>query len=135
MATSETPPNNDMPEWVPEEYDPDAPLIERLPIMAEIEGGIELHVQDKKGVVEIVGEPHELHERANGTLKLNAGGREFNWNWEIIVPASDNEAVLQSVNPEQSYEAYEATKRTQGRGIDVRMYGVDADRFGHLDDL
>lgn len=36
----------DFPDWVPEEYNVDDSLRERLPIMAEIDGGIELQVGD-----------------------------------------------------------------------------------------
>lgn len=122
-----------MPDWLPEEYDPDASLRERLPIMADIEGGIELHVRDERGVVEIVGRPKDFRTtkwESGDTLVLQAGGGRpaHIWKWEIVVPAS-GEPHLKKVDPEQTMEAYMSTKRTYMRDIDVRIYGVDADRF------
>lgn len=118
-----------LPEWVPAEYDPDAPLRERLPIMANIEGGIQLHVADDRGIEEIVGEPHDITE-TRGTLTLKAGGTEFNWNFEIVVP-EEGEAFLRSVNPDQDVEDYFASRTKELEGIDVRIYGVDTDRLEH----
>ena len=59
----------DRPAWLPDEYDPDAPLAERLRLLADIDGGIELHVSDDR-VTEVVGEPRELKENHAGTLTL-----------------------------------------------------------------
>lgn len=123
----------DMPDWLPEEYDPDAPLRERLPIMADIEGGIELHVKDERGTVDILGRPKELNTttwESGETLSLQAGGgaEDHVWNYEIAVPA-EGEPHVKRVDPMQSHEAYLATKRTYMTGIDIRIYGVDADRF------
>ncbi|WP_276257178.1 hypothetical protein [Halomontanus rarus] len=121
---------DDLPEWLPEEYDLDAPLYERLPIMAEIEGGIELHVGDDRGIVEVVGEPHELTENYADTLTLKAGGHEFNWDFEIVVPKPENgDAFLRSVDPDQDYEDYIDTRTRELEDVDVRIYAVDHDRL------
>ncbi|USZ73766.1 hypothetical protein [Natronosalvus halobius] len=123
----------DRPEWLPDEYDADASLRERLPIMAEIDGGIELHVGDERGIVEIVGEPLELTENAAECYTLRTGSaskwRQGVWRNEIVVP-KEHEAVLKSVDPEQSFEDYERTKKTELRGVDVRIYGIDHERLG-----
>jgi len=42
---------------------------------------------------------------------------------------SEHEPFLREVDPNQDYEAYVATRKTVGRDIDVRLYGVDVDRF------
>lgn len=123
----------DTPEWLPDEYDPDAPLRERLPIMAEIEGGIELHAQDDRGTVEILGSPKELTSMSleSGdrlTLKTGGGTGRHKWSWEIVVPAK-GDPVLKDVDPMQDFEAYRKTKTTWMDDVDVRIYGVDADRF------
>jgi len=119
--------SSEMADWVPKEYNPDAPLSKRLPIIAEMEGGIEIHVQGERGVVEVVHEPQHFIENAR-VMKLQAGTRPDNWSWEIVVP-KDAYPFLQKVDPNQSMEAYMATKRNWLEDIDVRVYGVDADRF------
>lgn len=122
----------DLPDWVPEEYEPEAPLAERVPIMAEIDGGIELHVRDgERDVVEIVGSPYELSENGAGTMTLKCGANKTTgdtWSWEIVVP-EDGEARLMDVDPMQSMDAYMKTKKEWLSDVDVRIYGVDADRF------
>lgn len=121
-----------IPEWVPKEYDPDAPLRERLPIIAGIEGGIEIHVTDEHGTTEIVGSPkHFTETEAAGTMELSAGmgNDDSRWKWEIFLSA-DDEASLFRVNPNQSMEAYMATRKRWMENVDVRMYGVDAARNG-----
>lgn len=122
---------SDTPAWLPEEYDPDAPLHERLPVMAEIEGGIELHVRDERGVVEIVGQPQHFEDPENTASVLKAGSRPDNWRWEIVVPreGSGSEPFLRRVDPNQRFEAYISTRDRWMENIDVRILGVDADRF------
>lgn len=119
------------PAWLPDEYDPDAPLRERLPAIADIEGGIELHVQGETAVVEIVGSPVHFDERANGVMVLMTGTRSCSgsWQYEIVVPEDEGRARLRKADPDQDVEAYMATRKTWLRGVDVRVYGVDADRF------
>lgn len=118
----------ELPEWVPDEYDPDAPLRERLPVISEMEGGIEIHVQGDLGVVENVRQPQHFIERGTGGMKLQAGSRPDDWSWEIVVPP-EGEPRLEKVDPMQSMEAYMKTKKTWFNDIDVRVYGVDTDRF------
>jgi hypothetical protein len=122
----------DRPDWLPEAYDPDAPLRERLPIIAAIDGGIELHVADQRGTVEVVGSPKHFSENSAGAMTLDAGrgGDDSQWSWEITVPAvGAGEPVLRRVDPEQDFEDYEATKQQWFTGLDVRIYGIDADRI------
>lgn len=120
---------HDMPDWVPDEYDPDAPLSERLPVIAEMEGGIEVHVRDgSKGTVEVVHEPQHFYENPR-RVKMCCGVRADDWNWEIIVPKGDAGPVLKHVDPNQDIEAYQATQKTWLKDIDVRVYGVDRDRW------
>ena len=118
-----------LPEWVPDEYDPDAPLAERLPVIAEMDSDAEIHVQDKRGVHYVVNQPQDLSDLPNGGLRLDCGPRIGYWSYEIVVPGGDNEPFLREVDPDQEYEAYVATRKTIGKDIDVRVYGVDADRF------
>lgn len=117
-----------LPEWVPDEYDPDAPLRERLPIIAEMNGGVEIHVRDNRGTVEIVGAPQHFYGDESRAMTLCAGYRDDDWSWEIISPTK-GDARLMEVDPMQSAEAYESTKTVWLRDIDVRVYGVDSDRF------
>lgn len=125
----------DRPDWLPEEYDPEAPLHERIPIIAELDGGVELHVSDDR-VTEVVGRPKELSENHAGTYTLKAGHRsdEHLWDWEIVVP-EDSPARLVDVDPEQSMEAYQKTKSTYMDDIDVRVWGVDAEMWLERDEV
>lgn len=125
--------NPDRPDWLPEEYDPGAPLRERLPIMAEIDGSIELHVSDQRGTVEIIGQPKHFRQNGTGAMTLHAGKGpdESVWSWEITVPAEDAtaEPTLRRVDPEQDIEIYQTTKERWFSGLDVRIYGVDTGRI------
>lgn len=117
------------PEWLPEEYDPDAPLLDRLRIIAEIESGIELHVKGDNGVVEIVNSPQH-HMENDRRFHLACGTAPDNWRWEIDVPKKEGvPPTLKRVNPNQDVEAYEATKRQWLRIEDVRIFGVDLARY------
>ena len=119
----------DRPDWLPDEYDPNAPLAERLKLLAPIDGGIELHVSDDR-VTEVVGEPRGLTENHAGSVRLKTGmGPDtFSWDWEVIVPA-EGEPRLMDVDPDQEADAYQATKTEYMTGIDVRVYGVDAEAW------
>lgn len=118
-------------EWLPDEYDPGAPLRERLKVMVEIEGGIELHAGDERGVVEVLGSPHEVNETGVGGLELRAGGKPHNWNYEVAVPAEDagRGAFVRKVDPNQTHEDYIDTRRVRLRDVDVRIYGADHGRL------
>ncbi|OLZ39113.1 hypothetical protein A6E15_19305 [Natrinema saccharevitans] len=117
------------PEWLPDEYDPDADLRERLPIMAEIDGGIELWVGDGR-TAEIVNQPQELTEDGRGVYVLKAGTSFANWDYEIVVPKPENgDPFLRSVDPDQEYEDYLDSRTVELKDIDVRIYGVDHDRL------
>jgi len=124
----------DRPSWLPDEYDPDAPLAERLKLLAPIDGGIELHAEGDRYTTTI-GEPRGLKELDNGTLRLKTGtGPDtHSWDYELTVPA-EGEAFLRSVDPDQDHEAYVKTKTTEMRGMDVRVYGVDAEAWLEQDD-
>lgn len=111
------------------EYDPDAPLLDRLRTIAELED-VELHVQGHHGVTEIVGSPQH-HTESKRRFWLACGRKSDDWQWEIVVPKKDGLACeLREVNPMQELVAYEATKRTVLRDLDIRIYGVDTDRLG-----
>ena len=118
----------DRPVWLPDEYDPDAPLHERLKILAPVEGEIELHAEGR--VTEAIGEPRELRELESGTVRLKTGtGPDIHsWDWEVTAPP-DGEPFLQKVNPDQEHEAYLKTKKTRMEGMDIRVYGVDAEAW------
>jgi len=118
-----------LPEWVPEEYDPDAPLAECLPVIAEMGADAEIHVQDDHGTVYIVNQPQHLGSLPNDGVQLDCGTAPDDWSYEIVVPGNDNEPFLREVDPNQEYETYVKTRRTVGRDIDVRLFAVDADRF------
>lgn len=113
------------PEWLPEEYDPEAPLAERLPLMANIEGGIELQATGEKGVVENLRQPQDFYE-SDRVQRLCCGVAFDNWEWEVIVPKKKGvDPILKKVNPNQDVEAYESTKRVWFDNVDVRIYGID----------
>jgi len=121
--------DTDVPEWVPEEYNVADPLAERLPIMADIDGGIELHVQGCDGVIEVVGAPQHFSKGPNG-LRLCCGHAVDEWRWEILVRSADDQPPrLEKVNPHQDIEEYQRSKQTHLVGIDVRIYGVDSERL------
>lgn len=120
---------SDDPEWLPDEYDRDADLADRLPIMAEIDGGIELHVKGDSGTVEIVGSPQHFNDTPR-YMRLCCGSSAGDWSWEIVVPKNDDHNPrLEKVDPDQDIEAYEATKQNYLSDVDVRIYGVDAHRY------
>jgi len=76
-----------LPEWVPDEYDPDAPLAERLPVIAEMGSDAEIHVQDKRGVHYVVNQPQDLGTLPNDGLRLDCGTRIDYWSYEIVAPS------------------------------------------------
>ncbi|ELY73239.1 hypothetical protein [Natrinema pallidum] len=123
--------DSDSPEWLPDEYDPDGNLRERLPIMAEIDRlrGAELHAADDRGLTKILGTPFDLEENPTGTLTLHVGGSQYNWDYEVVVPSSDTPPFVRSVDMEQDIEDYERAKKTELENVDVRIYDVDHDRL------
>lgn len=127
----------DDPDWLPEEYDRDADLRDRLAVMADIEGGIELWVSDDQGVVEIVHQPVEFLESHHEVYELRTGPTgdvSDGWNYEIVVPKSENgDPFLRSADPDQDYEDYIETRTIELRDIDVRIYGIDHDRLEGVD--
>lgn len=118
------------PEWIPDEYDADAPLADRLPIMARIEPAIELEVQGKDGVIENVRTP-QIFESNDQYMKLYCGVSIDNWRWEIVVPQDGGfDPRLDRVDPMQSEAKYAATKDVAYlEDVDVRIHGIDSDRF------
>lgn len=126
---------NDLPEWLPDEYDPRAPLRERLPVMAGIEGGIELHAQDEHGVEYVLGSPQHFNHVERGVepgrMKLDAGrGVNRSWTHEVVLGPKSERATLYEVNPDQPVEFYEDSKQHKSSAVDVRIYGVDVERLG-----
>lgn len=119
----------DLPDFVPEDYYLDAPLRERLREIADVEGGIELHAKDHRGTVYNLGAPHDLTEKPNGVLVLKAGGRGCFWNYEVVVPPNEDEAFVREVDSDNDVDGYLDSWNRLGDGIDVRVAGVDADRF------
>ena len=126
MGTPQTEREFDRPEWLPDEYDPDAPLHERLKLLAPIDGGIELHAEGEK-FTKVIGEPRGLREIDSGTVRLKTGtdGDAHTWDFEVTAPP-DGEPFLRKVDPDQDHEAYIKTKKTVMRDMDIRVYGIDA---------
>lgn len=117
-------------EWMPEEYDPDDPLGERLKVIVDISGGIELRASDGSQTVTI-GSPKMSDELSNGSYRLYTGNYNSGtgmWSWEVVVPDS-GEPYLDSADPDQNVEGYFDSRETRLEGVDVRIHGVDADRL------
>lgn len=114
------------------EIEPDAPLHERLEILAPIDGGIELHAEGDR-VTEVIGEPRRLTKVGTNTvrLKTGTGPDTSSWDWEVTAP-QNGEPYLQKVDPDQRAEAYMKTKKTRMRGMDIRVFGVDAEAWLRL---
>lgn len=93
-----------------------------------MEGGIEVHVKDDRGVVEVVHEPQHFYDNPR-RMKLACGVAIDDWKWEIIVPKGDSSPVLKRVDPMQEHHAYLATQSRWMENIDIRVYGVDTDRW------
>ena len=127
-------PSDQQKGWPPEEYDPDAELLDRLQAMAEIEGGIEVHVLTESGVIEVVGSPQHHTDTAR-KFHLAFGRSPDDWRWELDYPKKEGvPPTLDRVDPHQNFEAYEATKTHWGRVADVRIYDLDDHRLGEGDD-
>lgn len=129
MSTQQT----DLPDFVPDEYDPEADLYERLPVIAEMEGGIQLHAADGTGTDHVLGSPHDLNEDCHENYRLHVGGRQFNWDYEIVVPSGDHPPRVEEADPDQDIEDYYDSRDTWLEPADVRIYGVDLDHFAHRD--
>lgn len=130
--TTEKPDAAAQPDWLPDEYEIDAPLRERIWHLPEIDVGIELHAGDDRGIVKVLGQPHEVVEQPNGAIVLRAGfGDEFNWDYEVVIPTeeSDTGPYVREVDPDQPHDAYMATKRTILENADVRVFDVDTDKL------
>jgi len=126
-------PTDDIPEWLPGEYDFDAPLYERLPLMAGIEGGIELQASNDRWT-EVLGSPTFINESSERRILMAGGANSDDWDWEVTV-TEDGWSKLFSANPEYPVEDYEATRREEMRDLDVRIYGIDTDLLeGHDDE-
>lgn len=118
----------DPPEWLPEDYDPEASLRDRLEAAMDIDGGIELVAKGEDGVEIHAGEPQELTENHAGSIRVKCGQSISDWDYEIVVPA-EAEPRLESVDPGQEIEDYWDSRSTELKDIDVRIYGVDTDYF------
>lgn len=123
----------DLPEWVPDEYDPDADLYDRMEAMASIEGGLEIHVQDERGTTEIVAGIQDLNQDGYGNYRAHMGSTATgtdSWDYELVVPGSDDhDARLEDVDPDQPHELYLKTREPYLENVDARIYGVDHDRL------
>lgn len=123
MTTTETD-SSDFPAWLPDEYDPTDSLADRLRVIAEIDGGIELHVGNTD-VTEIVGQPQHVQDTGE-TVRLSAGASPTQWKWEIVVP-NKGSPRLDKVDSTKDIDEYMDGLRTFIRDIDVRIYGVDTE--------
>jgi len=127
----------DLPERVPDEYDPDADLYDRMEAMASIEGGIEIHVQDERGTTEIAAGIQDLNQDGHGNYRAYLGSTATgtdSWEYELVVPSSDDHnARLEDVDPDQPYELYLKTREPYLENVDARINGVDHDRL-HADE-
>jgi len=123
----------DLPEWVPDEYDPDADLYDRMEAMAAIEGGLEIHVQDERGTTEIVAGIQDLNQDGYGNYRAHMGSTATgtdSWDYELVVPSSDDhDPRLEDVDPDQPHELYLKTREPYLENVDARIYGVDHDRL------
>jgi len=117
-----------LPEWVPDEYDPDAPLAERLPVIAEMGSDAEIHVRiSAASTTSSTSRKTSELFRTTGSDSIVA--RASTTGRTKSSPPANTSPFLREVDPNQDYEAYVATRKTVGRDIDVRLYGVDVDRF------
>jgi len=124
-------PTDHIPKWLPDEYDFDASLYDRLPIMAKIEGGIELHASNGRWT-EILGSPAFLNDCAGHRVLMVGGTNSDDWDWEVAV-TDDGWTKLYSANLEYPAEDYEATRREEMRDFDVRIFGIDTDLLEEKD--
>jgi hypothetical protein len=121
------------PDWLPDEYDPDERLSERLDVMLEIEGGIEVHARGQNDTIEVIGEPQLADKNSSGT-RAYFGNAVDDWSWEVVIPDSDDHSPrLEKVDPHQDAESYHATRRTWLEDIDLRIFGVDVDAYFRSD--
>lgn len=123
----------DLPAWVPDDYDPDDDLYNRMKPMASIEGDIELHIQDQQGTTKIVAGIQDLNQDGHGNYRAHIGSTattDDSWDYELVVPSSDDhDARLEDVDPNQPHEHYLKTRKPYLEHVDARIYGVDHDRL------
>jgi hypothetical protein len=115
----------DSPEWLPESYDPDDDLWDRVDAIDEIDGAVEVHALGVDGSRIILGEPHDVTE-ADGRRKLCAGGKPHCWTYEAtIYPGDDEDHYLHSID--MAGDAEENSRDMVMSGdFDLRLYKVDA---------
>jgi hypothetical protein len=118
------------PEWLPEEYDPEAPIRERVEVMGGIDGGVEIHAATENAY-EVLHQP--LHVEVNGhdTLILKTGARaEQGWKYEVYVDENGATTVysVTCANADEEYYA-ESKSRFLFGDVDVRLFCVDTDRL------
>jgi hypothetical protein len=132
MSDSSAETGNDLPEWVPDAYDPDAPLRERLPLYEEVEAG-ELVAIGRRGYEQPLGQPKGVAATTSddGPEILYSGGRRGDrgvWKWEIVAPPEDP-PFIRSADADEEYTSYADSRKREMEEVDVRIHGVDDDRL------
>lgn len=115
----------DTPEWLPESYDPDDDLWDRVEALGEIDGAVEVHALGVDGSRIILGTPHDVTE-SHGRRKLCAGGEPHCWEYEAVInPGDDESHYLHSIDMTGDVE--DTSQDTVMSGdFDLRLFGVDA---------
>lgn len=115
----------DSPEWLPESYNPDDDLWDRVELIGEIDGAVEVHALSVDGSRIVLGEPHKVME-AHGRRKLCAGGKPHCWTFEAVInPGDDEDHYLHSID--MSGDAKDNSKDMVMSGdFDLRLFGADA---------
>lgn len=111
-------------DWLPDSYNPDDDLWDRVNAIGEIEGSPEVHALGVDGTRIILGVPHDVSER-HERLKLTAGGKPHNWEYEAIITDGDNENYIRAVDMDADAEDVQSETKLAGQ-FDLRLYNVDA---------
>lgn len=121
--------SDNLPEWLPDEYDPDEDLESRIRAISEIDSAVELKVRDKHGVIKNVRIPHHFHE-SDKLLVLDCGPNSSDIEWEVAVPLTDaDNPHVKKVDQDQSHEDYMRRKVRRFEEVDVRLHAIDDDRL------
>ncbi|ELZ21636.1 hypothetical protein C476_07911 [Natrinema limicola JCM 13563] len=115
------------PEWLPSEYDRDADLRERLPLMTEVDVQIELVAQDDAFRPEPVGTPRSISETDYDVLVVETSHTTGQTDFEIVAPQPGNtDPYVKRINHDAEAEDY---KETIFEPVDVRIYNYDDNRL------
>lgn len=111
-------------EWLPDEYDPEASLADRLDVIPAIDVSCEFRARDPETEQEThIGQFQHVTD-APGTRRFAFGARPDNWQYEVTLN-DRGVAVLHDVDPMQPIDAYQQTKTALAHDVDVRIYNVD----------